>query len=272
MFNDLLFRLRSLFRRDTVESEADAELRFHFDQQVEKYIKSGLTREEAIRRARLDFGGHEQLKEEIRDARGVNLIETLFQDIRYGLRILGRTPVISCVAILSLALGIGANTAIFSLIDTVMLRMLPVEKPEELMQVRIQDPRSPNDEAEPTFTNPLWEELRNRQDFFSGIFSWSLTQFDLSQGGAVHDVNGIFCKRRLLLDAGCPPCRRTLDHSRRRQARLPRRCGIELWFLAGSFWRSAERGRQHAFSRQSHLQHDRRERAGLLRLGGGQQV
>jgi hypothetical protein len=87
VFNDLFFRLRSLFRRGTVESEADTELRFHFDQQVEKYLKSGLTREEAIRRARLDFGGHEQLKEEIREARGVNLLEALFQDIRYGLRI-----------------------------------------------------------------------------------------------------------------------------------------------------------------------------------------
>ena len=192
MFNDLLFRLRSLFRRDAVESEADAELRFHFDQQVEKHIKSGRTREEATRRARLEFGGHEQLREEIRDARGVNLVETLFQDIRYGLRILGRTPVISCVAVLSLALGIGANTAIFSLIDTVMLRMLPIQKPEELTQVLMRDPRSPNDEPEHTFTNPLWEALRDRQDFYSGIFAWSLTQFDLSQGGAVHDVNGMF--------------------------------------------------------------------------------
>ena len=192
MLNDFVIRLRSLFRRDAVESEADTELHFHFDQQVEKNLKSGLTREEAMRRARLDFGGHEQLKEEIRDARGVNLVETLFQDIRYGLRILGRTPVISCVAVLSLALGIGANTAIFSLIDTVMLRMLPVEKPDELTQVRIRDLKSPNDEPDSTFTNPLWEELRNRQDFYSGIFSWSLTQFDLAQGGAVHDVNGLF--------------------------------------------------------------------------------
>jgi putative ABC transport system permease protein len=205
MFNDLLFRLRSLFLRDTVESEAEAELRFHFEQQVEKYIKSGRTREEATRRARLEFGGHEQLKEEIRDARGVNLIETLLQDIRYGLRILGRTPVISGVAILSLALGIGANTAIFSLIDTVMLRMLPVEKPEELTQVRIQDPRSPNDEAEPTFTNPLWEELRNRQDFYSGIFAWSLTQFDLAQGGVVHDVNGMFSSGEYFSTLGIRP-------------------------------------------------------------------
>jgi putative ABC transport system permease protein len=192
MFNDLLFRLRSLFRRDAVESEADAELRFHFDQQVEKHIKSGRTRDEATRRARLEFGGHEQLKEEIRDVRGVNLIETLFQDIRYGLRILGRTPVISCVAILSLALGIGANTAIFSLIDAVMLRMLPVQKPEELVQVKMRSFRGGTDELSPSFTNPIWEEVRNRQDVFSGIFSWSSTQFDLSQGGAVHNVKGIY--------------------------------------------------------------------------------
>jgi putative ABC transport system permease protein len=205
VLNDLLFRLRSLFRRDAVESEADTELRFHFDQQVEKNFKSGLTREEAIRRARLDFGGHEQLKEEVRDARGVKLIETLFQDIRYGLRILGRTPVISGIAVLSLALGIGANTAIFSLIDTVMLRMLPVEKPEELMQVRIREPRSPSGEFDPIFTNPLWEELRNRQDFFSGIFSWSLRQFDLAQGGAVHDVNGLFASGSYFSTLGVRP-------------------------------------------------------------------
>src|SRR5208282_2969775 len=192
MFSDLLFRLRSLFRRDAVESEADSELRFHFDQQVEKYLKSGLTREEAMRRARLEFGGHEQLKEEIRDARGVNLIETLFQDIRYGLRILGRTPVISCVAVLSLALGIGANTAIFSLIDSVMLRMLPVANPEELVQLRILNPQRPSGEGNPTFTNPLWEEVRNLQSVFSGVFAWSSTQFDLAQGGAVNEANGTY--------------------------------------------------------------------------------
>jgi putative ABC transport system permease protein len=205
VFNDLFFRLRSLFRRETVESEADAELRFHFDQQVEKYVKSGLTREEAIRRARLDFGGHEQLKEEIRDARGVNLIETLFQDIRYGLRILGRTPVISGIAILSLALGIGANTAIFSLIDTVMLRMLPVQKPEELLQVRIRDPKSPNDEPDSTFSNPLWEGLRNGQDVFSGTFAWHSDQFDLAQGGAVHNVNGLFASGDYFKTLGVRP-------------------------------------------------------------------
>jgi putative ABC transport system permease protein len=191
MFNDLMFRLRSLFRRDAVESEADAELRFHFDRQVEKYLKSGLTREEAMRRARLEFGGHEQLKEEIRDARGVSFIETLFQDIRYGLRILGRTPVISCVAVFSLALGIGANTAIFSLIDNVMLRMLPVQRPDELVRLLKMVP-SRQGHSDPSFTNSLWEQVRDRQDVFSNVFAWGQEQFDLAQGGAVQNVQGVF--------------------------------------------------------------------------------
>ena len=241
MFNDLFFRLRSLFRRDTVESEADAELRFHFDKQVEKHIKSGLTREEALRKTRIDFGGHEQLKEEIREAHGVNLIETLFQDIRYGLRILGRTPVISCVAILSLALGIGANTAIFSLIDTVMLRILPVEKPDELMQVRIRDPRAPNDEPDSTFTNPLWEELRNRQDFFSGIFAWNLTQFDLSQGGAVHDVNGMFASGEYFSTLGIRPAAGRLI-----TAADDKRCCPGVAVLSYGFWQDHFGGAQSA--------------------------
>ncbi len=191
MLADLVFRLRVLLRRKDVETELDDELRFHFEREVEKQIASGVTRDEAVCRARLAIGGHEQLKEECRDARGVNLFETLWQDIRYAMRILGRTPVITAVAILSLALGIGANTAIFSLINTVMLRMLPVQKPEELFMVTRQSPQ-PTDESNNYFTNPLWEEVRNRQNVFSGVFAWGSNRFDLAQGGAVQYVNGIF--------------------------------------------------------------------------------
>jgi putative ABC transport system permease protein len=241
VFNDLFFRLRSLLRREVVESEADTELRFHFDQQVEKYLKSGMTREEATRRARLEFGGHEQLKEEIRDARGVNLIETLFQDIRYGLRILGRTPVISCVAVLSLALGIGANTAIFSLIDTVMLRMLPVEKPEELSLVEVQSPESPNDEPDSVFTNPLWEALRSQQDVFSGIFAWNSTQFDLAQGGAVHDVNGIFASGEYFTTLGVRPAAGRLITAADDQRGCP-----DVAVVSYGFWQERFGGAQSA--------------------------
>jgi putative ABC transport system permease protein len=204
VFSDLLYRLRALFRREAVESEMDVELRFHIERQVEKYLQSGFTREEAVRRARIEFGGHEQLKEECRDARGVSLLETLFQDISYGLRILARTPVITGVAILSLALGIGANTAIFSLIDTVVLRILPVQKPEELVQLLRLNPAR-GGQGVPSFTNPLWEQVRDHQDVFSDVFAWFPHQFDLARGGPVQNVDGIYASGDFFTALGVRP-------------------------------------------------------------------
>jgi predicted permease len=140
MLNDIFIRLRALFRRKTVEVELDEELRYHLEREAEKYRQMGASPEEAARRARLALGGPEQIRQECREARGTKFIENLIQDLRYGVRTLKANLRVTLMIVLSLAIGIGANTAIFSVTNTLLLKPLPYPNADRLTILWLRSP------------------------------------------------------------------------------------------------------------------------------------
>jgi predicted permease len=181
----MLNRLRSLgaalFRRDRFEDAMRDEMQFHIEAYADDLVAAGVPRQEADRRARVAFGGTERVKEECRQARGVRLLDELRQDVRYGLRSMVKAPAFTIAAVMSIALGIGANTAIFTLMDAVLIRSMPIADPGELYFIG----HDPGPNASMSANYPMFERYRD-----AGIFS-GVTVYDMrSQGFRVVTEDG----------------------------------------------------------------------------------
>jgi putative ABC transport system permease protein len=175
MFTDLTHRLRSLIRRRNVEKELDDELRFHFARLVERHVANGLAHDEAMRRARLEMGGFDQAKEEHRDARGVGLLDALGHDLRYAVRQVKRSPGFAVLAMLCLGLGIGANASIFSALNSVLFRPLPVADPGRLVML--------GRGASAYFSHPDFQDLQARGRVLPGLTASFPMESDLEVDG-----------------------------------------------------------------------------------------
>jgi predicted permease len=189
--------LQRLFSRKRMDIDLDKELRFHFETQVADKVHSGISETEARRLTSLEFGGIDQIKEDCRESRGTMWVESILHDLRYGIRQLRKSPGFAIVAIVSLTLGIGANTAIFTLLNAIMFRPLPVQNPAELLlfgngQAQGSTLSVPDGDVR-LFSRWFLHDLRQKQTSFSGIAAVDSTQFETkaSIAGAAYQTTHV---------------------------------------------------------------------------------
>jgi putative ABC transport system permease protein len=200
-------RLRSLWRGADLDRELDEELRYHVEEQVDANIARGMSPADARTAALRAIGGIEQRKEECRDTRRVWIIENLSRDVRMACRQMRKQPGFTVTAILSLALGIGANTAIFQLLNALSLRTLPVAAPHELVELRLtgEGRAGRHTGRNRQISLPQYEALLSRQQAFSSLVAFGDTRFNLSPRGEIRYVDGLFVSGNFFSTLGVTP-------------------------------------------------------------------
>ncbi len=236
---------RSLFRKDAIESEMDEELSGFVEASMADKVRSGMTPDQAIRAARAEMGSANAVKHHIRSGAWETNVENFWRDLWYGVRGLARSPGFTAVAVLTLALGIGANTAIFQLLDAVRLRSLPVTNPSELTLVRLADlpgKRGSQETEYPALNNPLWEYLRDHQRVFSQVLAWSPTNLGVTVGNQERLVQGLWVSGDFFNVLGVQPALgRLFTSSDDRPG-----CGASGVIVSYAFWQSQLGGNPQA--------------------------
>src|SRR5882757_1592969 len=245
LLSNVIDGVRSLFRKGAIESEMDEELRGFVEASTADKLHRGMTPDEAIRAARVEMGSANAVKHHIRSGAWEAKVEIFWRDLWYGVRMLPRSPVFTAVAVLTLALGIGANTAIFQLLDAVRLRNLPVMNPDELTVVHLanrQGWRGSQETGYPALNNPLWEYLRDHQQVFSQVLAWSPTSLGITVGDHERSVQGLWVSGDFFNVLGVRPALgRLFTSSDDRPG-----CGASGVVVSYSFWQSQLGGNPQA--------------------------
>ncbi len=192
MVRQFLARCRALWARRRKEAELDEEIRFHLAEEAEERVTDGVAPAQAVSAARRDFGNVALVREATREVWGWGFAERLIQDFRYALRTMHHHPGFSAAVVLTLAVGTGANTAIFSVVNSLLLRPLPVDEPDRLVVVAAPDPEKPQDLPMFGWSFAMWSQVRQRPQLFDGAFGYSYSRFNLAAGGETEFVDGLW--------------------------------------------------------------------------------
>jgi putative ABC transport system permease protein len=253
-------RIRSLFRKNVVERELDQELRFHLERQIAENVAAGMTPEEARRRATREFGGVEQMKERCRDERRVNLIETLLQDVRYGARTLRKNPGFTFFAAVVLALGIAANTAIFSIADTVLLRPLPYRDAGRL--VMVWEDSAPYGFPRDTPAPGNFSDWKARNEVFEDMAASSDGTFNLTGDGNPQEILGRYVTANLFSVLGT---RVALGRDFRPEDDIPGTARVAI--LSHGLWLQRFGGDPQIVGKEMHLNYEKYAVIGVMPRG-----
>ena len=237
--------LKNLWSRRRLDRELDAEVRAYVDLLSDEYRERGYSPDQAQRAARVELGGIEPVKEQVRAARGGAALEALWRDVTFGVRTLRKSPSFTAAALLSLALGIGANSAVFGLLNAVRLRSLPVPNADELAEVRLNGPRCCRHTGRNRQVSlPLWNEIRAHQQAFAELLAFADTRVNLAPQGEVRYVEALFVSGDFFRVLGVPAA---LGRSINREDDRPG-CGGGAAVISHALWQSEFGGRSDILS------------------------